>query len=123
MTRGLNKVMVIGCTGRNPEMRYTPSGKSVANFSLAYRHTWKDSTDETHHDTEWFNVIAWGKLAEFVKNKLQKGSLVYVEGRLQTRSWQDTEGNQKKTVEIVARDILILDEQQYHENRLESNGN
>ena len=109
MARGLNKVMIIGYLGRDPEMRFTPNGKSVASFSLACDRTWKSSDGEKHTDTEWFNIVAWGDLAEISKQYLSKGSLVYVEGRLQTRTWSDNNGNQHKTVEIVARDILMID--------------
>ena len=109
MDRGLNKVMIIGYLGRDPEMRFTPNGKSVASFSLACDRTWKSSDGEKHTDTEWFNIVAWGDLAEISKQYLSKGSLVYVEGRLQTRTWSDNTGNQHKTVEIVARDILMID--------------
>lgn len=109
MARGLNKVMIIGHLGRDPEMRFTPNGKSVASFSLACDRNWKSSDGEKHTDTEWFNVVAWGDLAEISKQYLSKGSLVYVEGRLQTRLWSDNNGNQHKNVEIVARDILLID--------------
>ena len=108
MARGLNKVMVIGHLGRDPEMRFTPSGKSVANFSIASNRSWESADGEKHIDTEWFSVVAWGSLAEISKQYLVKGSLVYVEGRLQSRSWQDNKGIQHKSVEIVAREILLL---------------
>ena len=110
MARGLNKVMVIGYLGRDPEMRYTPTGKSVANFSIASSRSWKSPDGEKHTETEWFNVVAWGSLAEISKQYLVKGSLAYVEGRLQSRSWEDNKGIQHKSVEIVARDILLLSE-------------
>lgn len=110
MARGLNKVMVIGYLGRDPEMRYTPSGKSVANFSIACDRTWKSNDGENHTETEWFNIVAWGDLAEISKKFLSKGSQVYVEGRIQTRTWQDKEGRPHKSVEIVAREILLLNE-------------
>jgi single-strand DNA-binding protein len=108
MTRGLNKVMVIGHLGRDPEMRFTPTGKSVANFSIACSRSWKSADGEKHTETEWFNVVAWGSLAEISKQYLEKGSRAYVEGRLQSRSWEDNKGVQHKSVEIVARDILLL---------------
>lgn len=108
MARGLNKVMVIGYLGRDPEMRFTPSGKSVANFSIASSRSWKSADGEKQTETEWFNVVAWGSLAEIAKQYLEKGSLAYVEGRLQSRSWEDNKGVQHKSVEIVARDILLL---------------
>lgn len=91
MTRGLNKVMIIGNLGRDPEMRFTPTGKSVANFSVACNRSCKSKDGERHAETEWFNVVTWGKLAEISKQILKKGSLVYVEGRLQSRTWQDNE--------------------------------
>ena len=91
-------------------MRFTPSGKSVANFSIASSRSWKSADGEKHTETEWFNVVAWGTLAEISKQYLEKGSLAYVEGRLQSRSWEDNKGVQHKSVEIVARDILLLSE-------------
>lgn len=110
MSRGLNKVMVIGNLGRDPEMRFTPSGKSVANFSVACNRSWKSAGGDLRTETEWFNVVAWNNLAEISKKYLKKGSLVYIEGRLQSRSWQDNEGNQHKSIEIVAQDVLLLNE-------------
>lgn len=115
MSRGLNKVMIVGNLGRDAEMRFTPSGKSVANFSVAVNQLWKGADSELHTETEWFNVVAWGNLAEISKKYLKKGSLVYVEGRLQSRTWQDSEGVQHKTVEVVARDILMLSEKNENE--------
>jgi len=119
MARGLNKVMVIGRLGRDPEMRFTPSGKSVANFSIACNRSWKNAEGERITETEWFNVVAWGNLAEVSKQFLKKGNLVYVEGRLQSRSWQDNEGQQHKSIEIVARDVLLLTDKQDNENEME----
>lgn len=116
MSRGLNKVTLIGNLGRDAEMRFTPSGKSVANFSVAVNQVWKGADGELHTETEWFNVVAWGNLAEISKKYLKKGSLVYVEGRLQSRSWQDSEGGQHKSIEIVARDILMLSEKDENES-------
>jgi len=116
MSRGLNKVTIIGNLGRDAEMRFTPSGKSVANFSVAVNQVWKGADSELHTETEWFNVVAWGNLAEISKKYLKKGSLVYVEGRLQSRSWQDSEGVQHKSIEIVARDILMLSEKDENES-------
>jgi single-strand DNA-binding protein len=117
MARGLNKVMIIGYLGRDPEMRYTPSGKSVSNFSVACNRSWKGADGEQHTETEWFNVVAWGNLAEISKQFLNKGSLVYIEGRLQSRTWEDNEGTRHKTVEIVARDLLLLtDKKDVEEN-------
>jgi len=119
MARGLNKVMVIGYLGRDPEMRFTPNGKSVANFSVACNRTWKGADGNKQTETEWFNVVAWGNLAEISKQILEKGSLVYVEGRLQSRTWQDNDGHQHKSIEIVARDILLLSDKQITENELD----
>jgi len=108
MARGLNKVMLIGYLGRDPEMRYTPSGKSVASFSIACDHSWKSSDGEKHTETDWFNVIAWGELAEICNQYLSKGNQAYIEGRIQTRTWQDNEGKQRKSVDIVAQQVLLL---------------
>lgn len=108
MARGLNKVMVIGYLGRDPEMRFTPSGKSVVSFSIAVDRTWKGSDGEKHLDTDWFNVVAWGELAEYCNKSLSKGSQAYIEGRIQTRIWQDNDGQQHKNIEIVAQQVLLL---------------
>jgi single-strand DNA-binding protein len=108
MSRGLNKVMLIGRLGRDPEMRYTPSGRPVATFSLATSRTWNTSEGEKRTDTEWFNVVAWGGLAEICKQFLTKGQQVYVEGRLQTRHWDDPEGNKHSVTEIVANEMIML---------------
>jgi single-strand DNA-binding protein len=116
MARGLNKVMVIGHLGRDPEMRYTPTGKSVTNFCVASNRSWQSADGKTHTETDWFNVVAWGKLAEISKQHLHKGSLVYVEGRLQSRTWQDNQGQQRKSMEIIARDILMLSDKQKDDN-------
>jgi single-strand DNA-binding protein len=120
MARGLNKVMVIGFLGRDPEMRFTPSGKSVANFSIASSRSWKTADGETHTETEWFNVVAWERLAEISKEYMSKGSRVYVEGRLQSHNWQDSEGNQHKSLEIVAKDILLLSDNKFDEGSTDS---
>ena len=109
MSRGLNKVMIIGNLGRDPEMRYTPGGRAVTTFTVACSRAWNNSEGERHEETEWFNVIAWTKLAETCKQYLIKGSLVYVEGRLQTRSWDDNEGKKHSRTELVANEMIILD--------------
>ncbi len=108
MSRGLNKVMIIGRLGRDPEMRYTPSGRPVTTYSVATTRTWNSSDGERHTETEWFNVVAWGSLAEICKQHLAKGQQVYVEGRLQTRTWEDNNGNKHTTTEIVASEMIIL---------------
>jgi single-strand DNA-binding protein len=108
MSRGLNKVMIIGHLGRDPEMRYTPSGRPVTTYSVATNRTWNTSDGERHTETEWFNVVAWGSLAEICKQYLSKGQQVYVEGRLQTRNWEDGDGNRHTSTEIVANEMIIL---------------
>lgn len=109
MTRGLNKVMIIGRMGRDPEMRYTPSGRPVTSFSVAVTRTWKSSEGERNEETEWFNIVAWGSLAEICKQHLAKGREVYIEGRLQTRSWEDPDGKKHFRTELVAREMIMLD--------------
>lgn len=110
MSRGLNKVMIIGNLGRDPEMRYTPSGRPVTTFSVATSRSWNTSEGEKRVETEWFNVVAWSSLAEICKQHLSKGQQVYIEGRLQTRHWDDAEGNKHTSVEIVANEMIILGE-------------
>jgi single-strand DNA-binding protein len=102
--------MIIGHLGRDPEMRYTPSGKPVTTFSVATSRTWHSADGERHEDTEWFNVVAWGGLAEICNQHLHKGMRVYVEGRLQTRRWEDAEGNKHFTTELVAKEMIMLGE-------------
>jgi len=104
----LNKVQLIGRLGRDPEVRYTQAGKSVANFSIATSERWKDKSGTMQERTEWVNIVAWEKLAEICGEHLAKGRLVYVEGKLQTREYQDKDGNARKTTEIVARDVQFL---------------
>ena len=108
MSRGLNKVMIIGHLGRDPEMRYTPTGRPVTTFSVATNRIWNKSDGERHSETEWFNVVAWGSLAEIWKQYLSKSQHVYVEGRLQTRDWEDGEGKRHSSTEIVANEMIIL---------------
>ena len=110
MGRSLNKVMVIGHLGRDPEMRYTPNGQSVTNFSVAASRRWKNSEGEQQEETEWFNIEAWGKTGELANEYLKKGSLVYVEGRLRTHSWEDPNTHEKKyRTNVVALDVRFLD--------------
>jgi len=108
MTRGLNKVMIIGQLGRDPEMRYTPSGRPVTSFTLTANRTWVTSEGERREETEWFNVVTWGGLAEICKQHLHKGQTIYVEGRLQTRGWEDQEGKKHFRTEIVASEMIML---------------
>jgi single-strand DNA-binding protein len=107
--RGLNKVQIIGNLGRDPEMRYTPNGKPVTSFTVAVSRAWVKPEGERAEKTEWFNVIAWERLAEICDAYLSKGSLVYVEGRLETRSWQAEDGQKRFRTEIVANEVIILD--------------
>lgn len=101
-TRGINKVILIGNLGRDPEIRYTASGGAIANITLATSETWKDkNTGEQQERTEWHRVVFFGKLAEIVGEYLKKGSKVYVEGRLQTRKWQGQDGQDRYTTEVV----------------------
>ncbi len=106
--RGLNKVMIIGQLGRDPEMRYTPSGRPVTSFSVATTRSWTSGDGDRREETEWFNVVAWGNLAEICKQYLRKGQSVYVEGRLQTRGWDDQEGKKHFRTELVASEMIIL---------------
>ncbi|HTP00010.1 MAG TPA: single-stranded DNA-binding protein [Anaerolineales bacterium] len=108
MSRGLNKVMIIGHLGKDPEMRYTPSGRPVTTFTVAVSRSWNSADGERHAETEWFNVVAWGNLAEICKQYLAKGQQVYVEGRLQTRRWDDKEGQKHTSIEIVANEMMML---------------
>ncbi len=113
MRRGLNKVMIIGRLGRDPEMRYTASGRAVTTFSVATSRTWTTASGERRTETEWFNVVAWGKLAEVCKNYLSKGQEVYIEGRLQTRRWEDNEGGKHVSTEIVANEMIMLGDRRH----------
>jgi single-strand DNA-binding protein len=108
MYRGLNKVQIIGQIGRDPEMRYTPNGRPVTAFSVAVDRAWQTIEGERRRETEWFNVVAWGNLAEICKQHLHKGRTVYVEGRLQTRSWDDPDGKKHYRTEIVANEMIVL---------------
>jgi len=119
MSRGLNKVMIIGRLGRDPEMRYTPSGRPVTTFSLATSRTWNTSDGERRTETEWFNVVAWGSLAEICKQYLNKGQQVYIEGRLQTRHWEDSEGTKHSSTEIVANEMIILGDRRETNNSID----
>lgn len=109
MARGINKVILVGNLGNDPDVRYTAGGAAVSNISIATSESWKDKeSGEMQEKTEWHRVVFFGKLAEIVAEYLKKGSQVYVEGRLQTRKWQDKEGNDKYTTEIVASEMQML---------------
>lgn len=105
----LNKAMIIGNLTRDPEVRTTPSGQSVVNFSVATNFTWTDETGKKQERAEFHNVVAWRKLAEIIGQYLKKGSKIYVEGRLQTRSWDDQSGVKRYRTEIVADNMIMLD--------------
>lgn len=108
---GLNKVMIIGNLGTDPEMRYTPNGNPVTTFRIATSRNYTSSSGERRQETEWFNVITWNKLAETCNQFLSKGRRAYVEGRLQTRTWEGPDGQKRYRVEIVANTVLFLDQQ------------
>src|SRR5690242_13739164 len=113
MSKDLNKVMLTGHLGADPEMRYTPQGSAVTTFRVASGRSWKSSDGTQHDDTEWFRVTAWDKLGEICNQYLTKGTRVYVEGRLQTRKWQDRDtGQDRYTTEVVASDMIILSSKQ-----------
>jgi single-strand DNA-binding protein len=109
MARGVNKVTLIGNLGADPEVRYTSNGSAVANIRLATAESWRDKeSGEQQERTEWHRVVFFSRLAEIVGEYLKKGSQVYIEGRLQTRKWQDRDGNDRYTTEIVANDMQML---------------
>jgi single-strand DNA-binding protein len=109
MARGVNKVILIGNLGGDPEVRYTPDGVAVANFSLATSENWKDRNGERQERTEWHRLVLWRQLAEIAKEYLKKGSKVYIEGKLQTRSWDDKSGQKHYTTEVVVAQMEMLD--------------
>ncbi len=104
----VNKVILVGRLGRDPETRYTSSGQAVCNFTMATDEAFKDRTGERQKRTEWHRIVLWGKLAEISQQYLKKGMLVYVEGRLQTRQWDDRSGNKRSTTEIIANVMRML---------------
>ncbi|HXG30788.1 MAG TPA: single-stranded DNA-binding protein [Thermodesulfobacteriota bacterium] len=106
--RGVNKVILIGNLGRDPEIRYTTSGQAVANFTLATTDVRTGKDGEKVESTEWHRIVAWGRLAEICGEYLSKGKMVYVEGSLRTRSWEDKEGKKRWTTEVVARNMQML---------------
>jgi single-strand DNA-binding protein len=104
----LNKVILIGHLGRDPEVRYTQGGAPVANFTLATNDVWTDKSGSRQEKTEWHRIVAWGKQAEIVRDHLKKGKQVYIEGALQTRQWDDRDGNKRTTTEIKMRQLVLL---------------
>lgn len=107
--RDLNKVLVIGNLGKDPEMRFTANGTPVTSFSIAVNRTYSGPDGERHQETEWFNVVAWNKLAETCNQHLAKGRRAYIEGRLQTRSWEGQDGQTRYRTELIATDVIFLD--------------
>ncbi|MFC1638819.1 single-stranded DNA-binding protein [Patescibacteria group bacterium] len=105
----LNRATIIGNLTRDPELRNTPSGQTVANFGVATNHSWTDNTGQKQERAEFHNIVAWGKLAEICGQYLGKGRKVYVEGRLQTREWEGQDGNKRTRTEIVAENMIMLD--------------
>lgn len=108
MAASVNKVILIGNLGADPELRYTPGGQAVATFNIATNESWKDKNGQDQDKTEWHRVVVWGKVSENCAQYLAKGRTVYIEGRLQTREWNDKEGNKRYTTEIVANTVQFL---------------
>src|ERR671922_836310 len=108
MSNSVNKVILVGRLGKDPEVKYTQGGTPVARFSLATDEVWKDQSGEKQQRTEWHNIVAWSKLAEICGQYLSKGRLIYLEGRLQTRTWEDKDGNKRSTTEIRADNMVML---------------
>ena len=106
--RGLNVCQVMGNLGADPEMRYTTVGRAVTNFRLAVNRRWRDAEGQLQEKVEWFRIVAWGRLAELVNQYCQRGSPVYVEGRLETRSFEGADGQVRYLTELVAREIILL---------------
>ncbi|MBI3896758.1 MAG: single-stranded DNA-binding protein [Gammaproteobacteria bacterium] len=109
MARGVNKVILVGNLGKDPEVRYSPNGQAIANCTIATSESWKDkNTGEKQERTEWHRIVFFGRLAEIAGEYLKKGSQIYVEGRLQTRKWQDKDGHDRYTTEVVATEMQRL---------------
>jgi single-strand DNA-binding protein len=109
MAKSVNKVILVGNVGKDPEVKYTPSGTALAKFSIATNERFKDKSGEWQDRTEWHNVLAWERLAEIVGEYVRKGSKIYIEGRLQTSTWEDRQSGEKRyRTEIVARDLVLL---------------
>jgi single-strand DNA-binding protein len=109
MAKSLNKVMLIGHLGKDPELRYTSNGVAVASFSIATNESWKDQDGNVQERTDWHNIVAWRRLAEICGEYLKKGARVYIEGKIQTRSYDDKNGVKRYITEIVADDLIMLD--------------
>lgn len=110
MSKGINKVIIVGNVGQEPEVRYPPNGNAVTSLSVATSETWKDKeSGEAQEKTEWHKIVFYSRLAEIVGEYVHKGSKIYVEGKLQTRKWQDKDGNDRYTTEIIAKEMQMLD--------------
>jgi single-strand DNA-binding protein len=118
----LNKAMIIGNLGRDPEMRYTPNGQAVTQFTVAVNRNYKDASGEWKEETEWFRVVCWGPLAERTAEYFRKGRKVYVEGRLQTRNWEGQDGQKHYTTELIASTVTGLDARPREEGAPEPSG-
>lgn len=105
----VNRVLLIGRLGKDPEVRYTPDGMMVTNFTMATDEQWKDKNGQRIQRTEWHRIVTFGKLAEICSTYLSKGKLIFIEGRIQTRSWEDKDGNKRSTTEIIAANMQMLD--------------
>lgn len=108
MSQGVNKVILVGNLGQDPDLRYTSNGTAVANLSLATNRQWKDKQGNQQSEVEWHKVVAWARLAEICGEYLGKGSQIYIEGRLQTEKWQDQDGNNRYTTKVVAQEMQML---------------
>jgi single-strand DNA-binding protein len=122
MARGLNKVMIIGFVEQDPDLRHTPDNQSVTSFSVSTDRRWITSTGDSRESTEWFNLVAWGSLAEFASRRLRKDRRIYAEGHLQTRSWEDADGKRHYRTEVVADKLISMDDREtvYQETADES---
>ncbi len=119
---GLNKVMLIGNLGRDPELRYTQNGQAVANFTLATNESWKNKSGEREERTEWHRIVVWGRQAEVARDYLAKGRQIFVEGRIQTREWEDKDGQKRYTTEVVATSFVMLGRRDGADGAYESTG-
>ena len=113
----INKVTLIGRLGKDPELKYLDNGTAVTSFSIATSEKYKDKDGERQEKTEWHNIVFWQRLAEIAKEYLHKGSLVYIEGKIQTRQWEDKEGQTRYTTEIVGREMKMLDPKSANESK------
>jgi len=105
---GVNKAILVGNLGRDPELRHTPNGQAVVNFTLATSENWTDKSGERQERTEWHRIVVWGKTAEMCNQYLSKGRTVYIEGRIQTREWEDKDGNKRYTTEVNAQTVQFI---------------